>query len=195
MIHRGDGSGTTFNFTNYLAEVSPGWKSKVGSAASVEWPVGIGSKGCEGVANVVQQTKDSIGYVETVYARQNKLVTVKMVNADGIAVEANDATIQAAAANADWEHSDGLNLVLAAQKGRNSWPIASATFVLMPRRVPDTAAAREALRFFAWAYANGDRMALDLDYVPMPANVKQLVRSRWSQIAGTGGEPVYQEQR
>ncbi|MGO9544399.1 MAG: phosphate ABC transporter substrate-binding protein PstS [Rhodomicrobium sp.] len=191
VVHRSDGSGTTFNFTDYLAKVSADWKSKVGSATSVEWPAGIGAKGNEGVANNVQQAKNSIGYVETAYAKQNKLTTTKMVNKDGKTVEANGETVQAAAANADWAHSDGFYLIITDQSGANSWPISASTFILMPKTVPDAAAAGEALKFFTWAYANGDKAASDLEYVAMPANVKTLVESRWSEIKGADGKPVY----
>ncbi len=148
VVHRSDGSGTTFNFTDYLAKVSADWKSKVGSATSVEWPAGIGAKGNEGVANNVQQAKNSIGYVETAYAKQNKLTTTKMVNKDGKTVEANGETVQAAAANADWEHADGFYLIITDQAGANSWPISASTFIMMPKSVPDAAAAGEALKFF-----------------------------------------------
>jgi phosphate transport system substrate-binding protein len=191
VVHRSDGSGTTFNFTNYLGKVSPDWKSKVGSATSVEWPSGIGAKGNEGVANNVQQTKNSIGYVESAYAKQNKLTTTKMVNKVGKAVEANGQTVQAAAANADWEHSDGFYLIITDQPGADAWPISASTFILMPKQVNDAAAAQEALKFFVWAYANGDKMAADLDYVPMPVAVKKLVESKWGEIKGPDAKPVY----
>ncbi len=191
VVHRSDGSGTTFNFTDYLAKVSEDWKSKVGSNTSVEWPVGLGAKGNEGVANNVQQTKNSIGYVETAYAKQNKLTTTKMVNKDGNAVAATGETVQAAAANADWEHADGFYLIITNQPGANAWPISASTFILMPKQAPDAAAAGEALKFFAWAFKNGDSAASDLDYVPMPASVKKLVESRWSEIKGPDGKPVY----
>ena len=191
VVHRSDGSGTTFNFTDYLAKVSADWKSKVGSATSVEWPAGIGAKGNEGVANNVQQAKNSIGYVETAYAKQNKLTTTKMVNKDGKAVEANGETVQAAAANADWEHSDGFYLIITDQPGANSWPISASTFILMPKSVPDAAAAGEALKFFSWAYKDGGKAAEELDYVAMPEAVKKLVESRWSEIKDAGGKPVF----
>ncbi len=191
VVHRSDGSGTTFNFTDYLSKVSADWKSKVGSATSVEWPAGIGAKGNEGVANNVQQAKNSIGYVETAYAKQNKLTTTKMVNKDGKTVEANGETVQAAAANADWEHSDGFYLIITDQAGANSWPISASTFILMPKTVPDAAAAAEAFKFFAWAYANGDAAASELDYVPMPAAVKKLVETRWSEIKDASGKAAY----
>jgi len=189
VVHRADGSGTTFNFTNYLTKVSEDWK-KVGSATSIEWPVGIGAKGNEGVANSVAQTKGAIGYVETAYAKQNKLTTTKMINKDGKAVEATPASVQAAAANADWEKSDGFYLIITDQSGAASWPISASTFILMPKSVKDAAAATEALKFFAWCYKNGDESASSLDYVPMPANVKTLVQKRWMDIKGPDGKPV-----
>ncbi len=191
VVHRSDGSGTTFNFVHYLSEVSADWKSKVGVATSVQWPTGIGAKGNEGVANNVQQTKNSIGYVETAYAKQNKLTTTKMINKDGKAVIANGESVQAAAANADWAHSDGFYLIITDQPGAASWPISASTFILMPKKVNDAAAAAEALKFFAWAYAKGDEAAASLEYVPMPANVKKLVQSRWSEIKGPDGKAVY----
>ncbi len=193
VVHRSDGSGTTFNFTNYLVKVSEEWKSEVGSAASVQWPVGIGAKGNEGVANNVQRTKNSIGYVETAYAKQNKLTTTKMVNKDGKIVEANGASVQAAAAGADWEHSDGFHLIITNQPGAGSWPISASTFIMMPKKVKDAAAANEALKFFAWAYKNGDKAAAELDYVPMPESVKKLIQSRWAEIKGPDGKPVYKQ--
>jgi phosphate transport system substrate-binding protein len=193
VVHRADGSGTTFNFTNYLSKVSPDW-AKVGSGASVEWPAGVGARGNEGVANNVQTTKNAIGYVETAYAKQNKLITTKMVNKDGKVVEANGETVQAAAANADWEKSDGFYLIITDQPGANAWPISASTFILVPKQPADAAAAAESLKFFAWAYANGDEAAKELDYVPMPASVKALVQSRWSEIKGSDGKPVYTPQ-
>ncbi len=191
VVHRADGSGTTFNFTNYLGKISPEWTSKVGSATSVQWPVGIGAKGNEGVAANVQQSKNSIGYVETAYAKQNKLTTAKMVNRDGKTVEATGASVQAAAANADWAHSDGFYLIITDQPGANAWPISASTFILMPKKVTDAAASEAALKFFAWAYANGDKAAEGLDYVPMPENVKKLVISRWAEITGPDKKRVF----
>jgi phosphate transport system substrate-binding protein len=190
VVHRSDGSGTTFNFTNYLAKVSDDWKSKVGSATAVEWPVGVGAKGNEGVSNNVAQTKGAIGYVETAYAKQNKLTTTKMVNKDGKVVEANGASVQAAAANADWEKADGFYLIITDQPGAASWPISASTFILMPKEVKDASASGAALKFFAWAYKNGDKAAEALDYVPMPANVKALVQKRWTDIKGPDGKPL-----
>jgi phosphate transport system substrate-binding protein len=190
VVHRSDGSGTTFNFTNYLSKVSADWKSKVGSDASVEWPVGLGAKGNEGVANNVQQTKNSIGYVETAYAKQNKMTQAKMINKAGKAVVADGASVQAAAANADWAKAPGFYLIITDQPGDASWPISASTFILMPTKVKDTAAAKEALKFFKWAYANGDDAASSLDYVPMPDSVVKLVESKWKDIKGPDGNPA-----
>ena len=190
VVHRADGSGTTFNFTNYLSKVSKTWAEKVGSKTAVEWPVGLGAKGNEGVANNVQQTKGSIGYVEISYAKQNKLTTAKMMNKEGKVVEATGASVQAAAANADWLKSDGFYMIITDQPGAAAWPISASTFILMPKEVKDTAAASEALKFFTWAYKNGDKMADELDYVPMPANVKDLVMSKWGDIKGADGKAV-----
>ncbi len=190
VVHRADGSGTSYNFTNYLSKVSADWKSKVGASTSVEWPTGLGAKGNEGVANNVAQTKGAIGYVETAYAKQSKLTTMKMVNKDGKVVEANAETVQAAAANADWAKAESFYLIITDQAGPNSWPISASTFVLMPKEVKDATAAGEALKFFAWVYKNGDKTAEALDYVPMPANVKELVMKSWTQIKGPDGKSL-----
>jgi phosphate transport system substrate-binding protein len=192
VVHRSDGSGTTFIWTDYLSKVSAEWKSKVGVNTSVEWPVGIGAKGNEGVANNVANTKGAIGYVEFAYAKQNKLTTVSMINKDGKTVEQNSASFQAAAANADWEKADGFYVILTDEPGAASWPIAGATFILIHKQPPDPAAAAQALKFFAWAYAKGDKMAEDLDYVPMPDKVVGAIQKVWaSQIKDATGKPVY----
>jgi len=192
VVHRSDGSGTTFNFTYYLAQVSPDWKSQVGSATSVEWPVGIGAKGNEGVSNNVTQTKGSIGYVELAYALQNKMVTTHMVNKDGKVVEASGFSIQAAAANADWNSVPGFGVILANQPGVASWPMTAATFILIPKQPPDPAAATAALQFFAWAYAKGDKMADELDYVPMPKKVVDEIEKMWArEIKDSSGKPLH----
>ena len=151
VVHRSDGSGTTYNFAYYLAEVSPEWKSKVGFNTSVEWPVGIGAKGNEGVANNVANTKGSIGYVEYAYAKQNKMAYAKMINKDGITVGPTSETFQAAAANADWNAVPGYGVILSDQPGAQSWPMTAATFILIHKQPQDPAAAGEALKFFAWA--------------------------------------------
>jgi phosphate transport system substrate-binding protein len=192
VVHRSDGSGTTYNFAYYLSEVSADWKSKVGSNTSVEWPVGIGAKGNEGVANNVAQTKGSIGYVEYAYAKQNKLTYTKMVNKDGKAVEPTSATFAAAAANANWSSQPGYGVILANQSGAESWPMTAATWILMYKKPADTAAAAEALKFFAWAYEKGGKMAEELDYIPMPKNVVDSVKKTWAdEIKDGSGKPLF----
>jgi phosphate transport system substrate-binding protein len=194
VVHRSDGSGTTFNFTYYLSEVGADWKSKVGSATSVEWPVGIGAKGNEGVSNNVSQTKGSIGYVEYAYALQNKLVYTKMINKEGKAVAPTSAAFQAAAANADWNSVPGYGVILANQAGAESWPMTAATFILIPKKPDDAAAASEALKFFGWAYAKGDKMAEELDYVPMPKKVVAEIEKAWAtEIKDSSGKALYTE--
>jgi phosphate transport system substrate-binding protein len=191
VVHRSDGSGTTFNFAYYLSQVSPDWKSKVGFNTSVEWPVGIGAKGNEGVSNNVAQTKGSIGYVEYAYALQNKLIYTKMQNKDGKTVSPTAAAFQAAAANADWNSVPGYGVILANQPGAESWPMTAATFILIPKQPQDAAAATEALKFFAWAYAKGGKMAEELDYVPMPDKVVKDVEAVWAkEIKDGSGQPL-----
>jgi phosphate transport system substrate-binding protein len=191
VVHRSDGSGTTFIFTNYLSKVSPTWKEKVGADASVEWPTGIGAKGNEGVANNVVQTKGSIGYVEYAYAKQNKLTYANMINKDGKAVSPDIKSFQAAAANADWANSEDFFVILTEQPGAASWPIAGATFILVYKEPQDAAATGEALKFFDWAYKSGDKMAEDLDYVPMPDAVVDLIHKEWASVKGTDGKPIF----
>jgi phosphate transport system substrate-binding protein len=191
IVHRSDGSGTTFNFTNYLSKVSPDWKSKVGEATAVEWPAGIGAKGNEGVANNVLQTKGSIGYVEFAYAEQNKMVTTKLVNEAGTAVAPTVPTFQAAAANADWAHAPGFYQILTNQPGAQSWPITAATFILMQKQPQDVAAASEALKFFSWAFAKGGKAAEELDYIPLPDSLVKLDKQTWANdIKGPDGKAL-----
>jgi phosphate transport system substrate-binding protein len=180
VVHRSDGSGTTFNFAYYLADVSADWKSKVGVNTSLEWPVGIGAKGNEGVANNVGQTKGAIGYVEYAYALQNKLTHTKMVNKAGKTVEPTSENFQAAAANADWKSQPGYGVILANQPGDTSWPMTAATWILMYKDPQDKAASAEALKFFGWAYKNGGKMAEELNYVAMPANVVADIEKTWA---------------
>ncbi|MBV9533296.1 MAG: phosphate ABC transporter substrate-binding protein PstS [Bradyrhizobium sp.] len=192
VVHRSDGSGTTFIWTDYLSKVSPDWESKVGSSTSVDWPVGIGAKGNEGVANNVANTKGAIGYVEFAYAKQNNMTSVHMINKDGKTVAPSAAAFQAAAANADWEKSDHFYVILTNQPGADTWPIAGATFILIHTQPQDPAAAAEALKFFAWAYEHGGKMAEELDYVPMPPNVVASIKKMWSQqIKGPDGKPLF----
>jgi len=192
VVHRSDGSGTTYNFAYYLGEVSPEWKSKVGVNTSLEWPSGIGAKGNEGVANNVGQTKGSIGYVEYAYAKQNKLTFTKMTNKDGKVVAPTSEAFQAAAANANWKSQPGYGVILANQPGAASWPMTAATWILLYKKPQDAAATSEALKFFAWAYAKGGKMAEDLDYVPMPSNVVKDIEGTWaSEIKDASGKPLY----
>ncbi len=196
IVHRSDGSGTTFIFTNYLSKVSSDWQSKVGNNTSVEWPAGIGAKGNEVVANNVVQTKGSIGYVEYAYAKQNKLTYTKLVNKDGKPVAPTAAAFTAAAANADWVGTPGFSVLLTDQPGADSWPIAGATFILIHKQPQDPAAAAEALKFFAWAYAQGDKMAEALDYVPMPDKIVAAIEKMWAtDIKGADGKPIYTASR
>jgi phosphate transport system substrate-binding protein len=180
VVHRADGSGTTFNFTDYLSKVSADWKSKVGSGTAVEWPVGVGAKGNEGVSGNIGQTKDSIGYVEYAYAKQNKLIFTKLVNKAGKTVDPSMEAFQAAASNADWAHAPGYYLILTDQPGEKSWPIVASTFILMQKDGADKAASGEAVKFFKWAFANGGKMAEELDYIPMPDSVVKLIAKTWS---------------
>ena len=192
VVHRSDGSGTTWIFTNYLSKLSTEWVSKVGNDKSVAWPVGIGGKGNEGVASYVQRVKGSIGYVEYAYALQNKMAHVQLRNRDGNFVHPDMKTFQAAAANADWSHSAGFYTVLTDQPGKESWPITGASFILMHRQQVDPAKGRAILDFFDWAYHHGGPMAEQLDYVPIPANVVRLVEQTWGeQIRDAQGRPVW----
>lgn len=192
VVHRSDGSGTTFIWTDYLSKVSPDWKSKVGASTAVEWPAGIGAKGNEGVANNVTNTKGAIGYVEYAYAKQNKMTSVAMINKDGKTVEPSAAAFKAAAANAEWEKADHYFVILTDQPGAKSWPIAGSTFIFIPTQPKDVAATEEALKFFTWAYSEkGDKMAEELDYVPMPAKVAASIKKTWStEIKDAGGKPL-----
>jgi phosphate transport system substrate-binding protein len=191
-VRRSDGSGTTYNFAYYLAEISPEWKAKVGVNTALQWPVGIGAKGNEGVANNVANTKGAIGYVENAYAKQNKLTHTNMVNKAGKTVAPSSASFQAAAANADWNSQPGYGVILANQPGDQSWPMTAATWILLYKKPQDAASTAEALKFFAWAYTKGDRMAEELDYVPMPDKVVSDVQKMWSaEIKDAAGKPLY----
>jgi phosphate transport system substrate-binding protein len=178
-IYRSDGSGTNFLFTDFLSKSSPKFKETVGSNTSVQWPVGIGAKGNEGVANQTAQTDGAIGYVEYAYAKQNKMAYAQLINRDGKAVSPSADTFQAAAAAGDWSHADSYYLILTDQPGAKSWPITGASFILVYGNPPDPAATGEALKFFDWAYKQGGPMASELDYVPLPANLVSQVKSTW----------------
>jgi phosphate transport system substrate-binding protein len=192
VVHRSDGSGTTFLFTDYLSKVSPVWKDKVGASTAVEWPGGLGAKGNEGVANNVAQTRGSIGYVEYAYAKQNKMTFAKMINKDGKTVSPTAEAFMAAAANANWEGTPGFGVVLTNEAGAASWPLAGATFILIHKQPTKPADVAEALKFFAWAYAKGDQMALDLDYVPMPDKTVTAIQKVWSgQVKDAAGKPLF----
>ncbi|TMV88303.1 phosphate ABC transporter substrate-binding protein PstS [Thioclava sp. BHET1] len=190
VVYRSDGSGTTFNFTTYLADVLPEWNDNVGVSTSVEWPAGIGAKGNAGVAANVQQTGNSIGYVEYAYALQNHLTYTDMINKAGKKVAPEASAFAAAAENADWSSQPGFGVILANQPGDKTWPMTAATFILMHSDAKDGAASNEALKFFDWAYANGDKMAAKLDYIPMPDKVVAQIKKEWSQIQADG-KPVW----
>jgi phosphate transport system substrate-binding protein len=180
VVRRSDGSGTTFNFTDYLSKANAEWKTKVGSGTAVEWPVGVGAKGNEGIAGNIGQTKNSIGYVEYAYAKQNKLTYTALVNKAGKTVQPTIAAFQAAASNADWSKAPGYYVILTDQPGETSWPITAATFILMYKEPTDKAASAEAVKFFKWAFEKGGKMAEELDYIPMPDSVVKLIEKTWS---------------
>ncbi len=182
VVHRADGSGTTWIYTNYLSKVSAEWKEKVGNNAAVQWPTGVGGKGNEGVAQYVQRIKGAIGYVEYAYAKKNGMTYAQLQNKAGNFVKPDDVSFKAAAAGADWKGTPGYAVVLTDQAGKDSWPITGATFILMHKKQAKPAQALEVLKFFDWAYQNGDKMAADLDYVPMPAEVKTVIHSAWKEI-------------
>ena len=187
-VRRADGSGTTFNFTNYLSRVHPEWKAKVGEGTAVNWPVGAGGKGNEGVAAFVGRLPNSIGYVEYSYVKQNKMTYTLMKNRDGVYVAPDDDTFKAAAAGADWNKS--FYQLITDQPGKNSWPITTATFILMNVKQDKPANATETFKFFSWAYKNGDKIAADLDYVPMPDSVMAAIQKVWGQVTDASGKPV-----
>ncbi|MDX8386375.1 MAG: phosphate ABC transporter substrate-binding protein PstS [Gallionella sp.] len=191
-VHRADGSGTTFIFTNYLSKTSPAWKNKIGVGKAISWKGGMGGKGNEGVASFVQRTKGSIGYVEYAYALQNKMSVVQMKNHDGIFIKATDDSFIAAAANAKWDADKGFYEILTNQPGKDSWPITGATFILMQKTQANAAIGKSVLEFFDWAFINGDKMASDLAYVPLPEKVTTKIRSAWKkQIKDTKGKAIW----
>jgi phosphate transport system substrate-binding protein len=187
-VRRADGSGTTFIFTNYLSKVSPEWKEKVGEGTAVNWPVGAGGKGNEGVAAFVNRLPNSIGYVEYAYVKQNKMVYAQMRNKDGQFVSPDDTAFKAAAAGATWAKS--FYQLLTEQPGKDAWPVTGATFVLMHKVQDKPANASQVLKFFAWGFKNGDKTAADIDYVTMPASVKAIIEKNWGEIKDASGKPV-----
>jgi phosphate transport system substrate-binding protein len=188
QVRRADGSGTTFIFTNYLSKVSPEWKSKVGEGTAVNWPVGAGGKGNEGVAAFVARLPNSMGYVEYSYVKQNKMNYAVVQNSAGNFVKPEDDSFKAAAAGADWAKS--FYQILTNQPGKDAWPISGATFILMHTKQEKPANATQVLKFFSWAYQNGDKTAADLDYVPMPKPVISAIEKSWGDIKDTAGKPV-----
>ena len=192
VVRRSDGSGTTFIFTDYLSKVSPEWKSKVGSSTAVAWPEGVGGKGNEGVAAYVQRIKGAIGYVEYAYAKRNRMTHASVRNRDGQFVQPDDATFKAAAANADWKNAHGFYQILTDQPGRTAWPITGASFILMHVRQDKPQSAVEVLKFFDWSFRNGQKLAEELDYVPLPETVVTIVEDAWkTQIGDSAGKAVW----
>jgi len=192
VVHRSDGSGTTFIFTNYLSKVSADWKATVGEGTAVSWKVGTGGKGNEGVASYVQRIKNSIGYVEYAYALQNKMTHAQLKNREGQFVNPNDDSFKAAAAGAEWEKAPGFYELLTNEPGKASWPITGATFILMHKVQAKPESAKSVLSFFDWAYSNGSEMATTMDYVPMPEKVQKLVRAAWKkEIKDSEGKAVW----
>ena len=182
VLHRADGSGTSFLFTDWLSKVNTEWKDKVGSGTAVKWPTGVGGKGNEGVAANAQRLQGSIGYVEYAYAKKNKLAHTQLQNRDGKWVQPDDVTFKAAAANAEWTTSNGLYNVLTDQKGNDAWPITGVSYILMHRQQADPIVGRAVLKFFSWSYNNGEKMATDLDYVHLPKDVVSKVRVEWTKF-------------
>jgi len=192
VVHRADGSGTTFIFTTYLSQVSADWKKDVGGDKAVAWPVGTGGKGNEGVASYVQRIKNSIGYVEYAYALQNKMAFTQLKNRGGQFVKPDDSSFKAAAANAKWDASKGFYEILTNEPGKDSWPITGATFILVYKTAEKVENEKEVLKFFDWAFTNGDKLAADLDYVSLPASLKTQIRDAWkAQIKDTSGKALW----
>lgn len=192
VVHRSDGSGTTFGWTNYLSKVSTDWKEKVGEGKAVKWPTGQGGKGNEGVAAYVRQLKDSIGYVEYAYAKQNKLSWTQLQNKDGQFVQPSQETFAAAAANADWNSAPGMGVILTDEPGADSWPVTSATFILMHKVQDKPENAKAVLNFFNWAFDKGADMASELDYVPLPSEVTDQIKQVWAkEIKAKDGSEIW----
>lgn len=192
-VYRSDGSGTTSILTSYLSEVSPVWKSSLGSSTTINWPVGQGGKGNEGVAATVKQVANAIGYVEYAYAKQNSIPFAQLKNKDGQFVSPDDQTFAAAAASADWSAEPGFGISLTNQPGAQAWPITGATFILVYKAPDKPEQVTQVLKFFDWAYRNGGKLASELDYVPLPAKVGDQVRGEWArEIKDKSGEPLFQ---
>jgi phosphate transport system substrate-binding protein len=192
VVHRADGSGTSFLFTDYLSKTNAEFKTKIGAGTAVKWVVGVGGKGNEGVAANVQRIKGSIGYVEWAYAKKNKMSHTQLKNKDGNFMQPDDDFFKAAAANAEWTKTPGFGVVLTDQAGKNSWPITGVSFILMHKTQADAAKGKEVIKFFAWAFKNGGAAATELDYVPLPANVVKLVQDSWKvNLKDASGKAIY----
>ncbi|MCF7810454.1 phosphate ABC transporter substrate-binding protein PstS, partial [bacterium] len=191
VVHRADGSGTTWIYTNYLAKVSEDWKTNVGAGKAVSWPVGVGGKGNEGVASYVQRIKGSIGYVEYAYALQNKLTYILLQNKAGKYVPPSMETFMASAEGADWLHSEGFYVVLVDQPGEKSWPITGASFIILYKEQADAIQAQTMLTFFDWCYKHGNEIAAELDYVPIPKSVVEIIESTWTKEIKSDGKPIW----
>jgi len=190
VVHRADGSGTSFNFTNYLSKVNAEWKAKVGEGTAPNWPLGTGGKGNEGVSAFVQRIPGSIGYVEYAYAKQSKMPYASMQNAAGNFVQPDDSTFQAAAVGADWE-KNRYYVILTNQAGKDAWPIAASTFIMMHKTQDKPEQGAEVLKFFDWSYKNGGKLAEDLDYVPLPAPLVASIRATWArELKDASGKPI-----
>ena len=192
VVRRSDGSGTTFLFVDYLSKVSPEWKSKVGVGNAVSWPEGVGGKGNEGVSAYVQRIKGSIGYVEYVYAKKNKMSHTSLRNQAGTFVQPDDTTFQAAATGADWAKTPGMGVVLTDQPGKDAYPITGASFILMYKNQVNADKGMSVLKFFDWAFTSGDKAATELEYVPMPVVVENQIRAIWrAEVKGPNGQPLW----
>ncbi len=182
VVHRADGSGTSFLWTDWLSKVSAEWKDKIGAGTQVKWPTGIGGKGNEGVATMVQRTRGAIGYTEYAYAKKNKIAHTSVKNRDGKFVQPDDETFKAAADNADWTGTNGMATILTDQKGQKTWPITGASFIIMHKKQQDPLVGRAVLKFFNWAFNNGSKMAEELDYVALPKSLQDKVRVEWTKF-------------
>ncbi|MDQ1920166.1 phosphate ABC transporter substrate-binding protein PstS [Massilia pseudoviolaceinigra] len=192
VVHRADGSGTTFLFTDYLSKVSPEFKTKIGADAAVKWATGVGGKGNEGVASTVQRVKHSIGYVEWAFAKKNKIAHTQLKNKDGTFLQPDDENFKAAAASADWAKAPGFGIVLTDQAGKNSWPITGVSYILMHKNQADAAKGKEVLKFFDWSFKNGNASAVELDYVPLPDTVTKLVSDSWkANLKDASGKSIW----
>ena len=192
VVHRADGSGTTFIWTNYLSKVNADFQKTVGEGSAVKWPVGVGGKGNEGVAAQVQRIKGAFGYIEYAYAKKNKIAHAQMKNRDGNFVQPSDDTFKAAAAGADWANAPGMYLLLTNQTGKDSWPATGASFIIMHRQQADALTGRAILKFFDWSYKNGSKMSEDLEYVHLPESVIKLVQDNWKkELKGPDGQSIW----